>query len=220
MIRVMLVDDHDVVRAGLKNLLEATGDFHIVAEASNGIEALNKMPEELPDVIVMDISMPEMDGLEATRRIVERWPEAHILVLTVHEDKQYFFEMLRAGATGYLSKRAAPDELQWALRAVARGEVYLQPALARWLLEDYQRQHLARKPTHRPAHPGLEVLSAREKQVLEMIAQGHTTQEIAQQLGISPNTVARHRERIMRKLDLHSCAALVRFAFTSGLVEP
>jgi two-component system response regulator NreC len=172
----------------------------------------------------MDITMPEMDGLNATRRLKEKLPDCHVLALTVHEDKQYLFEMLAAGASGYITKQAAVEELVAAIYAVASGNVYLQPVLARWLLEDYRRlQNQSPQPApateDRITGKGLEVLSEREIQVLELIAQGLTNPQIGAQLGISHKTVARHRERIMDKLDLHSSTGLVKFAIRTGLID-
>jgi DNA-binding NarL/FixJ family response regulator len=224
-IRVMLVDDHDVLRAGLKSLLDAFDDIQVVAEASDGERALEAAGINSPEVVVMDISMPGMDGLEATRRLTRSFPDCRVLALTVHEDKGYFFSMLDAGATGYLVKRTAPDELVAAIRAVAAGKVFLQPSLARWLLDDYQRLITEMSAGERetptlPLHPeGLEVLSPREQEVLELVAEGLTNPEIGEELGISPWTVARHRERIMNRLDLHSRTALVKFAIRTGLID-
>jgi two-component system response regulator NreC len=173
----------------------------------------------------MDITMPEMDGLEATRQLKAILPDCKVLALTIHEDKEYLFEMLAAGASGYITKQAAGTELVDAIRCVATGNVYLQPALARWLLEDYRRLlvHAGPSPRHveddRPKARGLEVLSRRERQILEDVAEGLTNTEIGEHLGISPKTVARHRERIMHKLNLHSSTELVKFAIRTGLVN-
>ena len=224
-IRLMLVDDHDVVRAGLKSFLESQEGLVVVAEARTGEEAINTTLETRPDVVIMDISMPVMSGLEATRRLKAVYPECRVLALTVHQDKQYFFEMLAAGATGYVTKQAAPEELVAAIRSVADGHVYLQPVLARWLLDDYHRLltttpgeiHTAQR--EKQIDKDLEVLTKRERQVLEAVAQGMTSPQIGDMLGISPKTVARHRERIMNKLNLHSAAALVKYAIRTGLIE-
>jgi two-component system response regulator NreC len=224
-IRLMLVDDHDIVRTGLRTFLETQTGFEIIAEAGTGIEALNQIGASRPDVVIMDITMPDMDGLEATRKLKAIAPDCQVLALTIHGDKQYFFEMLAAGASGYLTKQAAPDELVAAIQAVASGQVYLQPILARWLLEDYQRLLVqtpidARQPASEGgSHKSLNVLSARELQVLELLAQGMTNPQIATYLQISPKTVARHRERIMNKLNLHSCTELVKFAIRTGLIH-
>jgi DNA-binding NarL/FixJ family response regulator len=224
-IRLMLVDDHDIVRTGLKSFLDTQEGLQVVAEARSGGEAIERAQELHPDVIVMDITMPEMDGLEATRRLKDIDPGCYVLALTVHEDKQYLFEMLSAGASGYLTKQVAAEELVTAIRCVALGNVYLQPALARWLLEDYRRLLTQTPPEARrfgdmeEAETGLDVLSQRELQVLEAVAEGNTNNEIGEQLGISPKTVARHRERIMHKLNLHSSTELVKFAIRTGLID-
>jgi len=224
-IRLMLVDDHDVVRTGLKVFLESQGGIQVVAEAGSGREALEQAGQHCPDVVVMDITMPEMDGLEATRRMKQVCPQARVLALTIHEDKQYLFQMMAAGASGYLTKQAAAEDLVAAVHAVASGSVYLQPALARWLLEDYRRlleqepaESAAADTTH-PGGKGLSVLSQRERQVLELVAEGFSNKQIGEELGISPKTVARHRERIMNKLDLHSSTELVKFAIRTGLIQ-
>ncbi len=223
-IRLLLVDDHDVIRTGLRSFLETQDDLVVIGEACNGVEAIDLALELQPDVIVMDITMPEMDGLEATRQISKKCPNCKVLTLTVHEDKQYFFEMMAAGAAGYISKQAAADELVSAIRTVCAGNVYLQPTLASWLLEDYRR--LSQMPSvgisdeiHEGLHPDLDVLSMRERQVLEMVAEGLSTPQIAEKLTISPKTVSRHRERIMNKLNLHSATELVKFAIRTGLIS-
>ena len=226
-IRLMLVDDHEVVRVGLKNFLQTQEDFEVVAEASNGDEAVTRAMSAKPDVILMDITMPGVDGLEATRRLRVLCPECLVLALTVHDDKQYFMQMLAAGASGYITKQAAGDDLVAAIRTISAGNVFLQPALARWLLEDYQR--LARQSSQtslsiqaesEEAHMvGLDVLSQRERQVLELVAHGSNNQHIGAQLALSPKTIARHRERIMHKLNMHSRTELVKFAIRTGLVQ-
>ncbi len=224
-IRLMLVDDHEVVRVGLKTFLQTQEDFDVVAEASDGEEAINLAMTTHPDVILMDITMPGVDGLEATRRLRVLCPKCLILALTVHDDKQYFMQMLAAGASGYITKQAAGDDLIAAIHTISAGNVFLQPALARWLLEDYQR--LSRQtPSQSSTTPeeetnvvGLDVLSMRERQVLELVAHGLNNQQIGQQLTLSPKTIARHRERIMHKLNMHSRTELVKFAIRTGLVQ-
>ena len=222
-ITVILVDDHDVVRTGLRSFLNTQVDVKVVAEARNGQEALLRADEMKPDLVIMDITMPGMDGLEATRQLKARSPECLVLALTVHEDKQYFMEMLAAGASGYITKQAAADDLVAAIRAVASGQVYLQPALARWLLDDYQRlakqEQAQAKPTENgETVVGLDILSQREREVLELVGQGWNNQQIGKQLGLSPKTIARHRERIMNKLNMHSRTELVKFAIRTGLI--
>jgi two-component system response regulator NreC len=221
----MLIDDHQVLRTGLKTLLDGYPDFEVVAEASNGEEALECVVEANPEVIVMDISMPGMDGMDLSRRIRDLLPDSQILTLTIHEDKQYFFKMLEAGASGYVTKRAAADELVSAIRTVAEGNIYLQPALAQWLLDDYRR--LAERDTQMTQDDSeaeiemlkLESLSKRELEVLELVSEGYTSSKIGERLGISPNTVSRHRERIMKKLNIHSSPELVKFAIRTGLID-
>jgi len=222
-ITVILVDDHDVVRTGLRAFLNTQEDVKVVAEARNGQEALLRADEMKPDLVIMDITMPGMDGLEATRQLKARSPECLVLALTVHEDKQYFMEMLAAGASGYITKQAAADDLVAAIRAVASGQVYLQPALARWLLDDYQRlakqEQAQAKPTENgETVVGLDILSQREREVLELVGQAWNNQQIGKQLGLSPKTIARHRERIMNKLNMHSRTELVKFAIRTGLI--
>ena len=224
-IRLMLVDDHDIVRTGLRTFLETQEGLQVVAEARDGEEAIQRALETQPDIVIMDITMPHMDGLEATRRLKRHLPDCHVLALTVHEDKQYLFEMLTAGASGYITKQSAAEELVAAIHTIASGNVYLQPALARWLLEDYRRLMAQMPPAtaaigeERTLGKGLEVLSKRELQVLELLAQGLTNPQIGNQLGISHKTVARHRERIMSKLNLHSSTELVKFAIRTGLID-
>ena len=224
-VRLMLVDDHEVIRTGLKSFLESQPGLQVVAEASSGVEALKLAQEHHPEVVIMDISMPDMDGLETTRRMRVSSPNCKVLALTVHTDKQYFFEMLSAGAMGYVTKQSAAEDLVDAIHAVAVGSVYLQPPLAAWLLDDYRRLLKQVPPGVRPggddlsAAKDLEVLSDRELQVLECVSEGMTSVVIGETLGISPKTVARHRERIMNKLDLHSSAELVKFAIRTGLID-
>jgi len=224
-ITLLLVDDHDVVRTGLRSFLETQEGIQVVAEARTGDEALTQAAKFKPDIALMDISMPGMDGLQATQRLKKQSPSTQVLALTVHDDKQYFMEMLAAGATGYLTKQAAAEELVAAIHAVAQGQIYLQPALARWLIEDYQRLAGSKSGTDgqadaaQPEALSLDVLTPRERQVLELIAQGRSNIEIGRQLGLSHKTIGRHRERIMNRLNLHSRTELVKFAIRTGLVS-
>lgn len=218
-IRLMLVDDHEVVRVGLRSFLETREGLEVVGEASNGEQALALIPQLQPDIVLMDITMPGMDGMETTRQIRTLYPQCQVLALTVHNDKQYCMQMLTAGALGYLTKQAAAEELVAAIQAVAAGNVFLQPALARWLLEDYQRL-AGSSPVEEKPPVGLDILSARERQVLELVGEGLNNQEIGARLNLSPKTIARHRERIMNKLNLHSRTELVKFAIRTGLIQP
>ncbi len=226
-IKLMLVDDHDVVRTGLRSFLETQPGLKVIAEAKNGLEALEQAKKSQPDIVLMDITMPDMDGMETTRQLKHLYPDCRVLVLTVHSDKQYFMQMLAAGASGYLTKQAAADELVAAIKAVAAGHVYLQPALARWLLDDYQRLAKDNSPAPSPEDEnkgskdtvGLEILSDRELQVLELVGEGLNNQSIGEKLELSPKTIARHRERIMKKLNMHSRTELVKFAIRTGLIS-
>lgn len=215
LIRLVLVDDHDVVRSGIRALLDAQADMVVVGEASNGREALELVVDTEPDVVLMDITMPEMNGMEATRQMKLCCGEAAVLALTIHEGREYFFEMLSAGASGYVPKSAAAEELMIAIRAVARGEVYLHSSVAQLLLQD----HLRRSPDAEPVDSPIGHLTDREREVLTLVAEGLLNREIGEELGISPKTVARHRENIMQKLGLHSRTELVKYAIRIGLID-
>jgi len=225
-IKLMLVDDHDVVRTGLRSFLNTKPGFEVVAEASNGRETLEKLKEVQPDIVLMDITMPDMDGMETTRKLKKLYPDCQVLVLTVHADKQYFMKMMAVGASGYITKQAAADELVAAIQAVASGNIYLQPALARWLLEDYQRlaknvasSSLDDEEEKNKDAVDLDTLSQRERQVLELVGEGLNNHDIGKKLALSPKTIARHRERIMKKLNMHSRTEMVKFAIRTGLIS-
>jgi len=213
-IRLLLVDDHAVVRSGLKMLLASEADVEIVGEAGSGSEAVSAAGSARPDVILMDIGLPDMTGIEAARVIKSQFPKIAIVALTIHEDEEYFFKMLEAGASGYVPKRAAPEELLTAIRAAALGEVYLYPSLAKLLVKDYLSQEHAAE--HKPTLDGL---TAREQEVLSLLAEGAANDRIAGSLVISPKTVERHRENIMHKLNLHSRSELVRYAIRKGIIK-
>jgi two-component system response regulator NreC len=213
-IRLLLVDDHEVVRSGLRMLLESAGGVEIVGEAGTAREALEKVSEIHPDVVIMDIGLPDLTGIEAAREIKALRPETSIVALTIHEDQEYFFKMLEAGATGYVPKRAAPEELLTAVEAAAAGEVYLYPSLAKLLVKDYLSQEPQLKATR-----ALDGLTEREQEVLAQLAEGASNAAIGETLGISPKTVARHRENIMRKLNLHSRSELVKYAIRKGIIQ-
>lgn len=213
-IRLVLADDHFVVRSGLRMLLESQTDMEIVAEAETGREAVEKVKTLQPDVVLMDIQMPDMNGIDAARRIKEVAPQTAVLALTMHEDDHYFFEMLHAGASGYVPKRAAPDELINAIRTVSAGQVFLYPSLASRLVQDYlKRAEAGDQPMVQ------DDLTPRELEVLTLIAGGMTNAEIGERLVISVKTVDRHRENIMRKLNMHSRIDLVKYALKMGLIE-
>lgn len=212
-ITLLLVDDHMMVRSGLRMLLETQSDMRIVGEAENGVEAVRKVMSLRPGVVLMDVQMPDMNGIEATREIKKVVPETAVLALTIYEDDQYFFEMLRAGASGYVPKRAAPDDLINAIRTVARGDVFLYPTLASRLVQDFVNRQGAEAP------PVNDELTAREQEVLTLIAGGLTNAAIGEQLEISVKTVDRHRENIMHKLNMHNRVELVKYALRVGLID-
>lgn len=207
--RVLLADDHAVVRQGFRFILEAQQDIEVVGEAANGREAVERAEELRPDVVVMDVSMPQLNGIEATRRIGECAPRSRVLALSMHKDSVYVREILKAGARGYLLKDASDSDLVNAVRAVARGDGYLSPAVSDAVLTDY-RKHVT---------DPVDLLSSREREVLQMIAEGKTNKDIAGSLNLSVYTVEAHRGRIMEKLNLHSTGELVRFAIRNGLID-
>ncbi len=209
-LKVMLVDDHAVVRMGFRLLLESTPDIRVVAEADTGEQALKRYPETRPDVVVMDLSMPGMGGMEAVRRLLAKDKGARILVLSAHDDTLHPRRVLEAGAQGYLSKRSAPEELIQAVRQVAAGKVYLEPALAQQLA--IQQMTGTRNP--------VEVLSPREFELFLLLAQGKTVAEIAEMLYLSPRTVGTHLYNIKQKLNASNAAELTLIALRAGLLEP
>jgi two-component system response regulator NreC len=211
---VVIADDHTLVREGLRALLDGQGDFEVIGEASNGREAVERAIQMRPDVVLMDIGMPELDGLAATRRITKINPAIRILVLTVHETEDYFFRVLEAGAHGFLVKDAAATELVAAVRAVHHGGVFLHPPMAKRLVEEYLGRISSGE--ERAAHA---TLTPREREILALIGVGHTNQEIADQLSLSINTVQAHRSHIIDKLNLHSRAELMRYAVRVGLLR-
>ncbi|MEO8625243.1 MAG: response regulator transcription factor [Candidatus Limnocylindrales bacterium] len=213
-IRVLVVDDHTLIRQGIVGLLESQSDIEVVGQAGNGREAVATIQTIRPDVVLMDIAMPGISGLTATREIKERSPEVRILILTIHDREDYLFQALRAGASGYVLKGADVQDLLAAVRTAYRGEIYLFPSVTTTLVADYLRR--ARGGPDRAIYDGL---SDREREILHLIAQGKTGPEIAAELFLSPHTVQSHRDHIMAKLDLHSKAALIKYAVARGLIE-
>ncbi|MEK6256780.1 MAG: response regulator transcription factor [Chloroflexota bacterium] len=212
-IRLLMVDDHAVVRSGLRMILENEPDITIIGEAELAQEAIDLAYQENPDVILMDIGLPDMSGIEATKRIIEKCPKTAVIALTIHEDEEYFFKMLEAGASGYVPKKAAPEELLTAIRAGAAGEVFIYPSLAKLLVKDFLAQAKGKNVR------SLGGLTEREEEVLAHLADGASNGEIAEILYISPKTVARHRENIMQKLNLHTRTELVKYAIRKGIIK-
>ena len=218
-IRVLLADDHDILRQGLKMLLSLQQEMQVVGEARTGREAVEMTQELQPDVVVMDITMPEMDGLEACWIIHNQQPATQVLFLTMHESEEYFLQSLRMGAAGYLIKKAAPTELQMAISEVARGGAFLYPGLAKALIRAYVEDAAPASPAQASnLAQELQVLSPRELEVLRLVAEGRTNQEIADQLVLSIKTVQAHRANVMEKLGMHDITKLVRFAVRHGLI--
>ena len=210
-IRVVVAEDHALVRAGICSLLEKLSGVEVVGEAADGHAALDLAAATEPDVLMLDVSMPGLNGLEASSRAVRRFPRTRVLVLSMHANEEYVQRALEGGARGYLLKDAGAEELELALRAVARGETYLSPSVSKQVIAGYVR---------RTRMPGtLEALSPRQREVLQLIAEGHTTKEIAKTLGVGVKTVETHRTQLMKALDIHEVAGLVRYAIRVGLVS-
>lgn len=212
-LRVLIADDHPVVRLGIRSLLESQPDIVVVGEAATGQEALEKAVALKPDLIVMDIAMPGMSGIDATRRIKEALPEVYILVLTMHDDEEFFFPVLRAGASGYVLKDADHQELLYAVRLVPQGQVFLSPAVAKSVLEDFMAASGGKEEEKYSS------LTPREKEVLRLAASGQTNREMADALFLSIRTVEKHRQSVMRKLGLVTRDDLKKYALRRGLID-
>ena len=212
-IHVLLVDDHAILREGIKALLEKRDNIEVVAEATNGREAISKLTQFRPDVVVLDISMPLMDGLEAARQMKREDPEVKILVLTMHNDEEYFFQLLRAGVSGYVTKKTASRELVSAIEAAYKGESFFCPSMAKHLLSNYLKLDKTTQNVEQVE------LTPREREVVKLIAEGHTNQQIADLLHRSVKTIESHRANILRKLDIHDSIELVKYAVRKKLIE-
>jgi len=213
-IRLLLVDDHPVVLDGIKSRLSAQDNFEVVGDAANGQEAVRKARQLLPDIVLMDISMPDMNGLESITLLRKHVPEAKILVLTMHDNREYIAQTIRLGARGYVLKDTSPAELVRAIQLIHAGEVFFSPAVSRVLLDELVGGRKSKSDTSGPAD-----LSTREREVLVLIADGLSNKEIAGQLGVGVRTVETHRERIMRKLEIRTVAGLTKFAIAKGMVR-
>jgi DNA-binding NarL/FixJ family response regulator len=212
-IRVMLADDHALVRAGLRALLQSLDGVQVVAEVGGGHEALQAVSKHQPDVVLMDIAMPGMNGLEAAERMMKQWPSVRLIILSMYTNEDYVRQALSAGAAGYLQKGADPAELELAIKAVMRGETYLTPAVSKQVVHNYLEQGGKKSGT-------LQELTPRQREVLQLIAEGHSTKDMAQRLNLSVKTIETHRTELMHRLDIHDVAGLVRYAIRIGLVTP
>jgi DNA-binding NarL/FixJ family response regulator len=213
-LRIVLADDHTVMRGGLRLLLEREPGFGVVGEASNGREAIQLAEEHSPDVVVMDVAMPTLNGIEAAARIVTARPRAAIVILSMHSDESYVLRALKAGARGYLLKDSAEADLIQAVRAVSDGKAFFSPAIGKLLVEDYVRQI-----RQRGVEDSYELLTPRERELLQLLAEGQTTKEIAAALNLSPHTVDTHRGNLMQKLNLHSIPELILYAVRKGVIS-
>ena len=212
--RILLADDHTLVRQGLRKLLEARRDCQVVAEASDGRTAVSLAIEHKPDVALLDIGMPLLNGIEATRQIARRAPQVRVLILSMHADETYVTQALHAGAKGYLLKDSADTDLILALNAVTEGKSFFSPAVSRVLLDDYVRTMAERGLSDR-----YQLLSEREREVFQLVAEGKANKDIAELLHLSPSTVDTHRAHIMEKLDLHSAAEIALYAVRKGIIR-
>ncbi len=211
--RVLLADDHALVRAGFRALLQSLPDMEVVAEAGDGREALRLISLHQPDVVLMDIGMPGLNGLDAAARIAEESPQIRVIILSMHATEEYVLRALRAGAAGYLLKDAGTAELELAVRAVVRGETYLSPAVSKHVIAEYV-QRVSREPN------SFDQLTPRHREILQLIAEGQTTKQIAQTLDLSVKTIETYRTQLMERLDIHDIAGLVRYAIRMGLISP
>ena len=212
-IRVLVVDDHAILRDGISALLALAADIQVIGEAENGREAIDRARQLAPDVVLMDIAMPAMDGLEATRRIHKEFPQMKVLTLTQYDDREHLLSLLEAGAEGFISKTAASSELASAIRSVYQGDSFLSPSVAKLLLKHYRQGARAGR-----GQDPYDQLTDREREVLKLLAEGHTSQEIADTLVISPKTVDGHRTNLMAKLDIHNRTDLVKYALRKGII--
>jgi DNA-binding NarL/FixJ family response regulator len=213
-IRLLLGDDHTLLRQGLRKILEEQRDWEVIAEASDGRDAVRQTLATQPDVVILDIGMPLLNGIEATRQIVRRLPNIRVLILSMHSDEAYIIQALQAGARGYLLKDSADIELIRAVTAVAAGKSFFSPAVARVMLDDYVRQLAEKGIADR-----FELLSEREREIFQLIAEGYSNKETADLLSISPATVETHRAHILQKLDVHNTAELVLYAVRRGVIS-
>ncbi|MEK6652720.1 MAG: response regulator transcription factor [Nitrospirota bacterium] len=212
-VRIILAEDHTIMREGLRTLLEKQQNFEVVAEAGDGRTAVRLTQELLPDVVVMDVNMPDLNGIEATRQIITDNPGIKVIALSMYSDKQFIVEMLQAGASGYVLKDAAFEEILHAINCVVKGQTYLSPSITTFVLKDYLQQ------SSKVDYTAFSILTDREREVLQLIAEGKTTKEIASILHVSTKTIETHRQQIMKKLNSHSIAELTKYAIREGITS-
>lgn len=212
-IKILLVEDHTIVRQGLRSLLEQNSGMEVIGEAENGKEAVQKAENLKPDIVLMDVSMPLLNGIEATRQIKKHWPEIKVLILTMHTTEEYIFQILRAGASGYIVKKAAHQELITAIHAVNRGDKFLSPSISKKVIEEY-----ILKAGETIEQDSFERLTAREREVLQLISEGESNREIAERLFLSVKTVETHKANVMEKLELRTNADLIKYALRKGII--
>jgi DNA-binding NarL/FixJ family response regulator len=211
-VRILVADDHELVRAGFRSLLKTIAGVEVVAEADDGLRAIELVRTRQPDIVLMDIAMSGLNGLEATSRIVKEYPHVRVIILSMHKSEEYVLQALRNGASGYLLKDASPSELELAIRTVTKGETYLTPAISRQVIDSYVRRLAPGESPH-------DLLTPRQREVLQLIAEGLSTKEIADRLGVSVKTVETHRSQLMERLEIRDVAGLVRYAIRIGLIQ-
>jgi two-component system response regulator NreC len=213
-IKVLLAEDHTIVRKGIRSLLDGEPDIEVVGEAEDGREAVEKVEELSPDIVLMDITMPHLNGLDATRQIKKMFPEVKVLGLTMYTNEEYILQLLQAGASGYLVKQTAPDELVSAIQAAHRGEAFLSPAVSKTIIEEYLRHN---ETTIQ--EDSYDKLTIREREILQLVTEGYSNREISEKLHISIKTVGVHRTNLMEKLDIHNTPELVKYAIRKGIIS-
>ena len=218
-IKVLIADDHTLIRAGIRQLLQNINGIEVVTEASNGREALQLIQEHSPDVVLLDIAMSELNGLEVTERINKDFPATFVIILSMYANEEYVLQALKAGALGYLLKDSAPNELEIAINAVMRGETYLSPSISRTLINDYLRRISGVQTEEKDNENVFAKLTSRQREILQLIAEGNSTKEIASKLNVSIKTVETHRMKLMDRLEIHDVPGLVRYAIRAGIIS-
>jgi DNA-binding NarL/FixJ family response regulator len=218
-VRILLAEDHTLVRAGIRALLQECGWVKVVGEAGEGNEVLRLVKKERPDIVLMDIAMPGLNGIEATARIRREYPDTKVIILSMYANEEYVLQALRDGASGYLLKDAGPVELELAIKSVVRGDTYLSPPISRQVIADYIGRFGKKMGNSEANQHVFEILTSRQREILQLIAEGYTTKDISLKLNLSINTVETHRSQLMERLGIHDVAGLVRYAIREGIVK-